>query len=575
MLNDEFSSRPTRQVFYLRLIIMIAVLLVVFRLFYLQVIKCKYYKSLASGNVIRLVKLEPVRGKIITADGIVVAENKPVFNVYFIPGKKVNKREIELLSSILKEDAGRLFASVKSKKSKILIAQNVDQKTILKLYAHQKELSSVLVDIEPHRYYPYPFSFAHITGYLAQDAGRMGVEKKYDKYLRGKEGYREIMVDASGKRVKVLSEDKPVNGEDIILTINWQLQSYIYQVMGKLKGTVVVLDPRNGKILAMVSKPSYNPNLFVSSENKDKLGDVLKDEEGILENRAIRGLYPPGSVLKPFIAAAALDLGIISDREEINCPYCIDVGTRKYCDWKYGGFGKINVYRAVEESSDIFFYLLGLRMGINNIGYYLYRFGFGRKCGLYDSEHKGIIPSPEWKLRNRGERWYLGDTLSTVIGQGYTLVTPLQMAVAYATLANGGIIYKPSIVSSIGGKRISPAVRWHIRENKKVFDIVRKAMYLVVNGNNGTGKRARIDGWNICGKTGTSQVISRPVVIGELTSKKFMPHSWFASFAPMESPQVVVVTLIEHGGAGGGAAASLTRKVYEKLIELGYLKKSA
>jgi len=149
------------------------------------------------------------------------------------------------------------------------------------------------------------------------------------------------------------------------------------------------------------------------------------------------------------------------------------------------------------------------------------------------------------------------------------------MAVAYATLANGGIIYKPSIVSSIGGKRISPAVRWHIRENKKVFDIVRKAMYLVVNGNNGTGKRARIDGWNICGKTGTSQVISRPVVIGELTSKKFMPHSWFASFAPMESPQVVVVTLIEHGGAGGGAAASLTRKVYEKLIELGYLKKSA
>ncbi|MCD6129357.1 MAG: penicillin-binding protein 2 [Deltaproteobacteria bacterium] len=587
MLNDEFSNEPTRQVFYLRLIIIIAIFLVVVRLFYLQVVKYKYYKGLASGNVIRLVKLEPVRGKIITADGVIVAGNKPTFNVYFRYSKRVDKREIELLSSILGKDTRKLFTLIKPKRAKILIAQNVDQETILRLYTHQKELSSVSVDIKPRRYYPYPFSFAHITGYLAQVhtkeenrvystgeiVGKMAVEKKYDKYLRGKKGYREILVDASGKKIKVLSEDKPISGKDIVLTINWQLQNYIYQAMQEFKGTVVVLDPRDGKILAMVSKPSYDPNLFISPVNKSKLNDIFKSNRGVLENKAIRGLYPPGSVLKPFIAAAALDLGIINDKEEVNCPYSINVGIREYCDWKHGGFGEISVYKAIEGSSDVFFYLLGLQMGINNIDYYLYKFGFGRKCGLCDCEHKGIIPSPEWKLRKTGEKWYLGDTVSTVIGQGYTLVTPLQMAVAYAALANGGIIYRPYIVSLMGNKKIPTTIRWHIRKNKKVFDIVRKAMYLVVNGDSGTGKRARINGWDICGKTGTSQVISRLVAIDKFTNKKFMPHSWFASFAPMNNPQVVVVTLIEHGGAGGKAATLLTKKVYEKLIELGYLKK--
>jgi penicillin-binding protein 2 len=176
-------------------------------------------------------------------------------------------------------------------------------------------------------------------------------------------------------------------------------------------------------------------------------------------------------------------------------------------------------------------------------------------------------------LRKTGGKWYLGDTLSTVIGQGYTLVTPLQIAVAYAALANGGIIYRPYIVSSMGNKKIPATIRWRIKKDKKVFDIVRRAMYLVVNGDSGTGKRAWISGWDICGKTGTSQVISRLVAIDKLTNKKFMSHSWFASFAPMNNPQVVVVTLIEHGGAGGSAATLLTKKVYEKLIELGYFKK--
>ncbi|MCD6223609.1 MAG: penicillin-binding protein 2 [Deltaproteobacteria bacterium] len=566
MLNDEFSSESDKKIFYIRLIIIIVFLLFIARLFYLQLLKHKYYVKLADENVIRLVKLKPVRGKIITTDGVVVAESKPTFDVYLKPGGKTNEKQIRLLSSILEKDAKKLFTSLKSK-NEFLIAQDVNKEKILKLYAHQEELSSLFIDIKSRRYYPYPLAFAHITGYSA----RMGIEKEYDEYLRGKEGYREIQVDATGKKIKVLSEDEPINGKDILLTVDWQLQNYIYQIMGDLEGAVVVLDPRDGKILAMVSKPSYNPNLFISPAKEEKLNKVFQDR-GILENKALRGLYSPGSVIKPFIAVAALDLGIISDREKIDCPYSINIGIREYCDWKSGGFGKIDIYKAIEGSSDIFFYLLGMQVGINNIDYYLYKFGFGRKCGLYNCEHRGIIPSPQWKLNRTGERWYLGDTVSTAIGQGYTLVTPLQMAVAYMAIANGGTIYEPYIVSSIGDRKIPFAIRSHIKIDKKILDIVRKTMYLVVNGKNGTGKQARIDVLDICGKTGTSQVISKRVKINKIKNKEFMPHSWFASFAPLNNPQVVVVTLIEHGGSGGEIAAPLTKKIYKKLMELGYLK---
>ncbi len=588
------SGRPLKNLKYIISIIILSIAVLIFRLVYLQVFKANYFSYLAKKNIIRLLPLIAPRGDIITSDGIFYAKNTPSFSVYLFKTKELKEKDILELAKILKIDKNKLKQKLKETPifTSILIKNGLTRKDIFKLLFEENISPFISIGISPKRVYPgHAEKFANIVGYITEVSiddlksdpslrvgdyiGRKGIEKKYDHVLRGIRGLKEVEVTSRGIIVKTISETPPIKGKTLALTINSKLQSYIYDLFKQkhLKGAAVVMRP-NGAILALVDSDTFNPNYFVNGLSPKQWKLLKKKHLLNLFDIATQGAYPPGSLIKPFIALGALKEGIITPKTVLFCPYSIKIGKYTYRDWKPGGFGRINLFRAIESSSDVFFYQLGSKLGIDKIDYYLSKFGFGQSPKLFSYCTGGTLPSKQWKKQKYNKGWYVGDTITTAIGQGFFLASPLQIATAFDVIANDGFGYQPFLIKNAKKKLL------YVFESKYYKDI-KKALWLVVNGARGTAHKARIKGLDMCGKTGTSQVVTSKVYkkikkllkehkIKEEKAIRYFPHAWFASFAPMRKPQVIVVVFLFHGEHSSNAAA-FAKLIYEKLLDLKLL----
>ncbi len=581
---------------YIVAVIVVSFTVLVLRLAYLQIAKNKYFSMLSEKNIIRLIPIIPPRGDIVASDGSYLAKNVPSFSVYLYnsPELKKNKGVIKRIANILNLDETSIKNKLRASPfySSVLIKRNISRREVFRLLFDEKTGNFINIDVTPKRLYPNDArSYANIVGYISEVSiedlkknpnlnigdfiGRKGVEKKYDDILRGKRGFKEVEVSSTGRVVKTLSETPPKKGRNLTLTINSKLQRYIYNLFKKenLKGSAVVMRP-DGAILAMVDSDTFDPNYFVNNLSKEEWEKLKKKHLLNLFDIATQGAYPPGSTIKPFMALAALKAGILTPNTELFCPYAIKIGKYTYRDWKVGGFGKINLYRAIESSSDVFFYQVGMKLGIDKIDYYLSKFGFGQSPRLFTYCTKGNLPSKAWKYRKFHQGWYIGDTISTSIGQGFFLTSTLQLALAFSVIANNGIGYEPYLLKGTKKRALYIFKSKYYRE-------IKKALWLAVNGPFGTGYNAQIKGLDICGKTGTSQVVKSKLYkkVKKLLKEnkvtlqkaiKFFPHAWFASFAPMKKPQVIVVVFLFHGEHSSKAAA-FAKLIYEELLKLNLL----
>ena len=583
----------------------LCLLVLVFRLWFLQIIEGGYYREVSKGNRIRKIPQGAPRGLIYDRNGQLLAFNRPSFNIELIPEDTPDlNQSLANLSRITGISLARLKARVNKRRSSfkfkpIELLQDVGRKTADLVDAYQEDLPGIRVTVEPMRLYPNASLTSHLLGYVGMVSeeqfsklppdrkrsgrivGRSGVESLKNNVLIGFDGGRQVEVDHVGRELRTLS--KPVTprpGKDIFLTIDMRLQRFVAGLMKGKEGVVIVSRPRTGEILSISSFPDFDPNLFVGGIGDKKWIELTQGKERPLLNKAVQGQFPPGSIFKLVLAAGALDMGVIAPDTKFVCQGSFRLGREvRYC-WKHSGHGELNLAQAIAQSCNVFFYRTGLLMGVNNIAKYARMFGFGSRTGVeVESEQTGLIPTRQWKLRTLGEKWYDGETLPVSIGQGFVTVTPIQMAAYVNTIANGGVWVPPTLFKKEDTG--APGAQWEmpkgsrpLRINPAYFEIIRKGMTDAVNRRQGTAQRARSRRFTVAGKTGTSQLVSRKTNAPREDSKNLdqslLPHSIFIGFAPAEAPKLSVVVLVEHGESGGRVAAPLGRKIlefYSKTIE--------
>ncbi len=596
---DRYSAESLERKFFPFALVVVLIFSVLFiRLWQLQILKGKEYKDLSENNRIRLRKVLPLRGRILDRKGRVLATNRPSFSVTVIPEdvldiRKLSKRLSSLLGMDAKAISQKITANGRSPFQPVYIKRDISWEELSRVKALLMDMPGVQVVVEPIRTYPYGELAAHLLGYVgevdrkelaANDGydvgdvvGKTGVEAVWEKYLRGSKGGRQVEVDAFGREVRVLGEVLPIPGWDLYLTIDVELQRKAEELLRDKVGAIVALDPSSGEILALCSSPSYSPSLFARGISRGRWKRLRDHPLHPLTNRAIQGLYAPGSVFKIVTAAAALQEGRLSPKEKLFCGGSWRLGNRTYRCWREGGHGELSLHRAIVESCDVYFYQVGHRVGIDALSRYAQTFGFGKRTGISLPDEKGgLVPSRKWKREKLGESWWEGETVTLAIGQGYILVTPLQMARMIAAVANGGDLYVPLLAQRVkeaeGGRemiyRHQKAGRLPLRPS--VLEEIKRALVGVVAEEGGTGKAARIEGVRVAGKTGTAQVSK----MGEKRLKpeelpyELRDHAWFVAYAPADDPKIAVAVLVEHGGHGGSAAAPLAREVIKKWLEI-------
>jgi len=597
-MNDTGFQQSGLPEFQQRLVLLkVGVLVVIgllaLRLWQLQVRDGPYYRELSQNNRTRSILLHPPRGRIYDRNGKLLANNIPSFNLY-VELKDVKDREtlIVKLVEYLDFDKTELGKKVRthSNRTRVKLKGGLTLREAALIESHRLDLPGVVVHPEFQRNNPQGSYAAHVIGYVGEVSeqqltkedfqglyqgsivGQYGVERKYDQLLRGRAGRKLIEVDALGHEKRTISVDKPQAGHDLYLTIDFDLQRLAEDLLGKEAGAIIALDPKTGETLALASRPSFDPNsLSRGLSSKEWLG-ILQDKRHPLTNRAIQGLYPPGSTFKIIMATAALETNGIDMTDTIQCIGRFRFGNRTFRDWKINGHGSMNLHNAITHSCDVYFYKMGNRLGIENIAKYASLFGLGEKTGIdLPSEKSGIVPSPKWKEQTRGEPWYPGDTISVAIGQGYVTVTPIQMAKVIATISNNGVAHQPQLVRGIRRRNtgvietlpVSKPMSLGLQPN--FVKNIQNSLASVVS--NGTARRANSPLVTIAGKTGTSQVVALRSDKEKETPKEFRDHAWFVSYAPFEDPKIAVAVLAEHSGHGGSAAAPLARKLIEAFIK--------
>jgi penicillin-binding protein 2 len=445
------------------------------------------------------------------------------------------------------------------------------------------------------RIYPQKEILSHILGYVGKAnqkeisknpelkyikiTGKNGIEKEYNKELTGTLGYINVIVNAKNKIIKKLNEVKPTT-HNITLNIDTKLQKFIFNLFKKShkKGTIIVMDTK-GRIISMINYPSYDNNLFVKGISTKEWQKLIHNNFKPFLNKAIAGLYPPGSVVKPAIGLIAIASGKISPYKKLWCPGYIEVGNRKFRDWRAAGHGFTDIFKAIKRSADTYYYQIGLLLGIDYIAKNLKRMGFGKKTGIdLPNERSGIIPDKEWKFKKYHQNWFIGETLNSSIGQGYVLVTPLQVAVNTALMATGKLPI-PQIIKSIDTKIITTKQKDVLtKKEKRLLPLIRRGMWEVCNSPGGTAaNHIKIPYFQIAGKTGTAQVHSIPQDVKKRKKEDELAywkrsHAWFTTYGPYRHPQFIVTAMIEHGGHGGSAAGGIVSEIYKKLVELHYIK---
>ncbi|MBI3601076.1 MAG: penicillin-binding protein 2 [Nitrospinae bacterium] len=596
--EQNFSEVIKRRMLVFTALIIAFFLFLIFRLWYLQVIKSDELKLMAENNRVRTVPLKAYRGKIFDRNKREIIDSRPSFNLSLTPEDvKDIERVLSAIGSKIKIDTERIKREIKNSApfQPVIIKRDISWDEVAFIEERLLDLPGIFLDIEPVRNYLHGETGSHIFGYLGEITktqldglkisdyrlgdfiGQYGIEKKYETILKGKRGSKLMEVDAAGRELKILRQTDPDFGYNLYLTIDIELQKEAERLFEGKNGALVAMDPRDGSILAMVSKPSFDPNLFAGGVSKPYWSNLITDDHKPLQNRAIHGQYPPGSVFKIITAAAGLEEEVITPSGTIDCPGYFKLGKKSYRCWKKGGHGRMDVHNALIQSCDVFFYTVGFRLGVDRLSRYSKGFGLGNPTNIdLEGEKGGLVPTSDWKESVKGEPWILGETVSVSIGQGFNLVTPIQLANMIASVANGGKIFKPRIVwkmeTTDGNpiEDIKPEIRGKLAITQKNLDIIREALYGVVNDPRGTGRASNTGAVKVAGKTGTAQVIKMP----EMEEKKdedvpyeFRDHAWFVAFAPYENPTIAVSVLVEHGGHGGSVAAPIAGKLIKSYIE--------
>ncbi|MBU1007242.1 MAG: penicillin-binding protein 2 [Candidatus Omnitrophica bacterium] len=534
-------------------------------LYYLQIFKGPAYKESSRKNSIRLLSIRAPRGVIYDRNGIITADNALAFSVFIVPQEAGDiDAEIKKISGILGASESLLKRNYKRNYrapfAPCELMKNISKREAILLEESKLDMPGVVIKEFPLRRYIYKDALAHVLGYTgeidkreleilksygysARDLiGKDGVEKIADEVLRGKSGGMQVQVDNRGRQVKVLNLKRPRRGKDVYLTIDAGLQNFIWKAMEKRKGAVVFMDIHTGEVLSLISSPSYDPN--------ESIARMLSDKGMPLLNRAIMGQYPPGSLFKVAVALAGLDTGKIDQRTSFTCRGKLKVGNGTFHCWNRDGHGVVDLHRAVSESCNVYFYNVGLLLGVDEMDKYARNFGFSKKTGIeLQGELGGFVPSRAWKKKEKGDSWYAGDTANLSIGQGYLLATPMQIGRFFACVANNGTLVEPHIFKRPGGSKYEGV---ELGLKKEHLRAVKQAMLDVVDNAAGTGFRAWSDEIAISAKTGTSQ-----------SGGGLKTHAWFAGFAPSDDPKISFVVFLEHGGSGGADAAIIAKKAVE------------
>jgi len=577
--RDDLLSRVPR------LQVLFAVILVVIATAYwrVQVAQGDYYRGLAENNRLRRVPIKAPRGLIYDREGRLLVDNVPSYNLLFERERTADStaalafaagvldRDLATLENTLDhQEKGSLFEPV-------LLAEDLSLSEVSRISVAEQEHPEFQIDVEHLRIYRHGPLTAHVLGYLGEATeadlarpeknyragdlvGRKGVERVFDLRLRGIDGERELVVDSRGRTRDERGRRAAESGSSLNLALDLELQQEAARYFEGRAGSAVALDPRTGDVLMMVSAPSYNPNLFTRRLNNEQWLEILEAPGNPLQNRAIQNAHAPGSVFKIVMASAGLSEGAVSPTDSVFCSGSTQIYNRRTRCWLRRGHGRMNLRSAIKQSCDVYFYHLGQKLGINKIAHYAREFGLGSPTGFdIPGEKAGLIPDTQWSLDQRRSPWYPGETISVAIGQGPLLVTPLQVARMIAAVANRGHLVTPHVA---GGVR--PALGGPIDVDPGAIELVREAMWAVVNEDHGTGVSVRLPNVQVAGKTGTAQVVQQKTwTRNEDLAEDQKDHAWFASFAPVADPELVVVAFVEHGGHGSDTAAPLARLINE------------
>lgn len=614
--NVELRDHPAElHKFRIRLAISAGFVLILFlvlyvRFYYLQVTQQEHYHTLAEANRISISPLVPNRGLIYDRNGRVLAQNYSAYTLEIVPSKfqdlEATLDELATVIEITPTDRQRFKKLMKeSKRFKSLPIRNrLTDVEIASFAANRYRFPGIEIKARVLRQYPEKEIVSHVVGYISRindkdleqlefngelnnyrgshHIGKIGIEQSYEKQLHGISGFEEVETDAIGRSIRVLSRTPPVPGNNLILSLDLGLQEAAEKAFGDHRGALVALDPNNGEVLAFVSKPGYDTNLFIGGIDQENWNLLNNSIDRPLNNRALRGVYPPGSTFKPFMALAALELGKRTPEYSMSDPgyFSLPGVERRYRDWKVGGHGRVNLHKSLVVSCDTYYYSLANDLGIDNIHNFISQFGLGKKTGIdIEGEVSGLLPSSAWKMRQYNQKWYAGDTISVSIGQGYNLTTPLQLAFATMIIANDGKAYLPRLVKQIQNSQTGdvediPAKLLYTLDLKpKYLEVVKSALVDVTRPGGTAARAAANAAYTFAGKTGTSQVIG--IKQGERYNEKSInerhrDHAMFIAYAPAENPKIALAVLVENSGTGGSTAAPIARQVFDYFL-LGQL----
>lgn len=564
------------------------------RMYWMQVVRHQEFRTLSENNRLRLRAVRAPRGLILDRNGRPIAETAASFDLVCFPVDVPDlERALRLLSEVVEFDAAdtaeKIRAARKSNPFKsITVARDLRFEQVSVIELNREALPGFSILVEAKRSYPFDRMFAHVLGYVAEASaeelaaqpgeglsmgdivGKNGLEKVMDEVLRGENGGRYVEVDAAGRDRRLVSEVPPQVGETLQTTLDADLQKAAYDAMGERAGAVLAMDPRSGEVLAFLSVPAYDPNAFSRGLKKEEWAELVEDPRKPMQNKGIQGTYAPGSTVKPLMILAALELGKQDPRATVFCSGSFQLGNRTFRCWREKGHGPVDMYKAVVQSCDVYFYALGLKLGPEGVAPFERRAGLGILTGIdLPGERKGLVPDAAWKREVMKDRWHAYESVLIGIGQGAIHVTPLGMLSAYSAIAAGGKVVRPRLVRRVVGRdgtvrESATEVRDDLKLQPGTVSFLRRSLSGVVN-DYGTGGAARLAEVEVGGKTGTAQVAAMK---GKRVKSEDLPyhirdHAWFAAFAPVEDPEICVVAMVEHGGHGGSAAAPVVKAVME------------
>lgn len=595
-LHDELRVHRQRIVSAFIGISFLAILLIA-RLVYLQIIQHELYTTQSEKNRVQLEAVAPTRGLIYDRQGQLLADNQPSYSVLLIPERINNLDEtLKHLASLIPVSDEQIKSFKRRAKyhrhpfEGIPLRFNLNEQEISTIAVNQHQLSGVEVSADLIRHYPYDALFAHVIGYVARinekenakldpenygathHMGKGGIELFYENELHGVVGYQKVEKNAHGRIVKLLERQDPIPGKNLYLTLDLKLQKIATEALNNQRGAVVAIDTHNGDVLAFVSTPSYDPNLFVTGISQQNYAALRDSFDRPLFNRVLQGQYPPASTVKPFVGLAALENNVTNWNYRISDPgwYQLKNDSRFYRDWKKWGHGSVNLEQAIAQSCDTYFYDISYKLGVDRIHHFMQKFGFGEKVGIdLQGESAGLLPSSAWKRATRGASWYPGETLNIGIGQGYMLATPLQLANAVTILANKGIKKQIRILREDPSFPRKAPIRITLRQEND-WDSMITAMVNVNHAPYGTARASATGApYKIAGKTGTAQVLGigqKEVYNASRIAQYHRDHALFVAFAPAEAPQIAVAVIVENGNSGSGTAAPIARKIFDAYL---------